>query len=67
MKEITIINNGNIANVFTVDDREARRLALSIANRGTHHVRDYFDTVVGCDYRDNEVMIVKIKKVEVAS
>ncbi len=67
MKEITIINNGVIANTFTVEDGEARRLALSIANRGTHHVRDYFDTVIGCDYRDNEVMIVKIRKAEVAS
>ena len=67
MKEITIINNGKIANVFTIEDREARRLALSIANRGTHHVRDYFDTIIGCDFKDDEILVVKIKNAEEAS
>ena len=67
MKEITIINNGTVANVFKVEDHEARRLATQIANTGTHHVRDYFDTVVGCDFKDNEILVVKIKKIEEAS
>lgn len=65
MKKIVIFNRGNKVNEFEVENKDARRLALAIANR-EHNVRDYFDEIIGCNDRGEEITIVKIKSVESA-
>ena len=65
MKKIIVYNNGVKANEFKIEDREARKIATAIANR-EHHIKDFFDEIIGYDNRGNEVTVVKIKSVESA-